>query len=184
MIRECFKTNTGIMFDAERLKNVGLDAQTLYPFVTPRPPSRSPGSSKILKRPKEEKGWRFPWSKKPSAAPSTAAPSEKDRLLSRPPSPFPPVASVSEEEEELLDALSPKYDQLKLKPFWWILEFIPMEYRFQVGKDNRWVSYFGYVPFCLHGRCTSMHIEFSPQPKQSTIENHSEAAVGRIQSTP
>ncbi|KDQ30789.1 hypothetical protein PLEOSDRAFT_1035733 [Pleurotus ostreatus PC15] len=115
MIRECFKTNTGIMFDAERLKNVGLDPQTLHPFVTPRPPS---------------------------PAPSTA-PSEKEGLLSRPPSPFPPVASVSEEEEELLDALSPKYDQLKLKPFWWILEFIPMEYRFQVGKDNRWVSYFG-----------------------------------------
>ncbi|KAG5221895.1 DUF2235 domain-containing protein [Salix suchowensis] len=133
MIRECFKTNTGIMFDAERLKNVGLDPQTLHPFVTPRPPSRSPGSSKIMKRPKEEKRWRFPWSKKPPAAPSTA-PSEKDGLLSRPPSPFPPIASVSEEEEELLDALSPKYDQLKLKPFWWILEFIPMEYRFQVGK--------------------------------------------------
>lgn len=146
MIRECFKTNTGIMFDAERLKNVGLDPQTLHPFVTPRPPSRSPGSSKIMKQPKEEKRWRFPWSKKPTAAPSTP-PSEKDGLLSRPPSPFPPVASVSEEEEELLDALSPKYDQLKLKPFWWILEFIPMEYRFQVGKDNRWVSYFGYVPF-------------------------------------
>lgn len=142
MIRECFKTNTGIMFDAERLKNVGLDPQTLHPFVTPRPPSRSPGSSKIMKQPKEEKRWRFPWSKKPPAAPSTP-PSEKDGLLSRPPSPFPPVASVSEEEEELLDALSPKYDQLKLKPFWWILEFIPMEYRFQVGKDNRWVSYFG-----------------------------------------
>jgi hypothetical protein len=32
----------------------------------------------------------------------------------------------SEEEEELHDALSPVYDQLKLKRWWWILEILPI----------------------------------------------------------
>jgi len=48
MIRECFKTGTGIMFDAQGLKEVGLDPATLYPFVTPRPPPLPIGSACIL----------------------------------------------------------------------------------------------------------------------------------------
>ncbi|KAJ8522566.1 hypothetical protein ONZ45_g886 [Pleurotus djamor] len=140
MVRECFKTNTGIMFDTERLKNIGLDPTTLYPFVTPRPPPRSPGSSKISKRPEEQakRSW-LSWLK-PKDHQSLI---EEHRLIDPPPSPFPPVESVCEEDEELKDALSPKYDQLKVQKFWWVLEFIPMEFRYQTGRDNRWVSYFG-----------------------------------------
>jgi len=33
---------------------------------------------------------------------------------------------VNEEHEELHDALSPHFDQLKKKRFWWILEFLPL----------------------------------------------------------
>ncbi|KAJ7863347.1 hypothetical protein B0H14DRAFT_2280318, partial [Mycena olivaceomarginata] len=39
MIRECFKADTGIIFDAQRLQELGLDPATLHPFVMPHPPS-------------------------------------------------------------------------------------------------------------------------------------------------
>ncbi|KAJ2912347.1 hypothetical protein MD484_g8065, partial [Candolleomyces efflorescens] len=55
----------------------------------------------------------------------------------------PPVTMLaSEEEEELMDALSPVYDQLKLKKAWWFLEIIPLQLRYQRG-NNTWVTYFG-----------------------------------------
>jgi uncharacterized protein (DUF2235 family) len=47
MIRECFKTGTGIMFDPKRLQEVGLDPGSLYPFVLPRPPHLPVGSVQI-----------------------------------------------------------------------------------------------------------------------------------------
>jgi len=37
------------------------------------------------------------------------------------------------EEEELHDALSPKYDQLKIQKAWWIIELIPLHLRYQRG---------------------------------------------------
>ncbi|KAI0333977.1 hypothetical protein GY45DRAFT_1318837 [Cubamyces sp. BRFM 1775] len=43
MIRECFRTKTGIRFHAELLKNVGLDPATLWP--TPPPSHEWPGDS-------------------------------------------------------------------------------------------------------------------------------------------
>jgi hypothetical protein len=49
---------------------------------------------------------------------------------------------ISEEDEELWDAISPKYDQLKLKRFWWVLELLPVSMRYQRG-DNQWVSFIG-----------------------------------------
>ena len=38
MIRECFRTNTGIRFHAELLRRVGLDPVRLHPTVAERPP--------------------------------------------------------------------------------------------------------------------------------------------------
>ncbi|KAF8224463.1 hypothetical protein L208DRAFT_1311097 [Tricholoma matsutake] len=49
MVRECFKTNTGIMFDTQALRNIGLDPSTLYPFVTPRPPPLPVGNATLEK---------------------------------------------------------------------------------------------------------------------------------------
>ncbi len=37
MIRECFKADSGIMFEAEGLREIGIDPLTLYPVVQPRP---------------------------------------------------------------------------------------------------------------------------------------------------
>jgi len=50
MIRECFKTGTGIMFNPKRLQEVGLDPTSLYPLVLPRPPPLPVGSARIRSR--------------------------------------------------------------------------------------------------------------------------------------
>ncbi|KAI5121318.1 hypothetical protein M0805_003785 [Coniferiporia weirii] len=43
MIRECFKNETGIIFDKDILKaSIGIDADTLYPVVLQRPPRKPP----------------------------------------------------------------------------------------------------------------------------------------------
>ncbi|KAL0961236.1 hypothetical protein HGRIS_006201 [Hohenbuehelia grisea] len=142
MVRECFKTQTGIMFDTERLKEIGLDPATLYPFVTPRAPPLPTEGARIAKASKKDKRpWWRPFAPKPAPPVPTTELNEK---TSKPHDLHKPV---SEEEEELKDAMSPIYDQLKIKKVWWILEWIPMEFRYQAGEDNHWVSYFGYVNF-------------------------------------
>ncbi|CDO73380.1 hypothetical protein BN946_scf185013.g14 [Trametes cinnabarina] len=42
MIRECFKTNTGIRFHGELLKRIGLNPAALHPIVLDRPPPVQP----------------------------------------------------------------------------------------------------------------------------------------------
>ena len=44
---------------------------------------------------------------------------------------------VSEEYEDLSDALSNMYDQLQLRPFWWILEVLPQHQQYQ-KDDDKW----------------------------------------------
>ncbi|KAK0221349.1 hypothetical protein IW262DRAFT_1272039 [Armillaria fumosa] len=138
MIRECFKAETGIIFDSERLRELGLDPATLYPCVMPRPPALSVGSAMIptgrrktplLKRIVSKFRHR---SLLGSGEGETVAheTSIEDPLIG------------TEEEEELRDALSPMYDQLKLSKLWWILELIPLEFRQQTG-NGKWVSWFG-----------------------------------------
>ncbi|KAJ3861403.1 hypothetical protein EV359DRAFT_47287 [Lentinula novae-zelandiae] len=118
MIRECFKANTGIMFNSQRLRSVGLDPSALYPFISPRlPPLSSEKIHTIAPIPQKKSKLH-------------RKDNEKTRIL-------------SEEEEDLEDVLSPKYDQLKITPFWWILEVIPMQFRYQRKCDD-WVSYFGF----------------------------------------
>ena len=45
---------------------------------------------------------------------------------------------VSEEQEDLADAVCPLYDQLKLSWWWWILEAIPQKLHYQRDEDDRW----------------------------------------------
>ncbi|KXN83389.1 hypothetical protein AN958_01526 [Leucoagaricus sp. SymC.cos] len=113
MVRECFKAGTGIMFHSEALREIGLDPSTLYPFVTPRPPLLSIDPEKH-KIPEVH-------AQHPEA---------------------PPPFLGSEEEEEFHDALSPAYDQLKIKKAWWILEILPLYLSYQRG-DNEWVTRVG-----------------------------------------
>ncbi|RDB14791.1 hypothetical protein Hypma_016547 [Hypsizygus marmoreus] len=134
MVRQCFKTNTGIMFDSEALRKIGLDPSSLYPFVTPRPPPLPVGPETYHKF------------KKPPILERILARMKKNSASDLGVSAFTHIAEkvevISEEHEDLRDALSPMYDQLKLKRAWWLLEVLPLNLRYQRG-DNEWVSYVG-----------------------------------------
>ncbi|KAK7442224.1 hypothetical protein VKT23_016195 [Stygiomarasmius scandens] len=144
MVRECFKTNTGIMFNREGLEAIGLDPDALYPFVKPRPPAEPLGGARIQSIPRNPRTpVQSPKKRKDSytlLVDSPAAPSVKNI----PTEAIVPVKRIySEEQLDLQDAMAPIYDQLSLKWFWWILEFLPLKHKFQHG-DNSWGSIFGW----------------------------------------
>ena len=114
MIRECFKTNTGIMFMSDGMRKLGLDPASLYPYVLPRPPPLDVSHARIQGIPR---------------APPKNHYAEPDDLTK---------VYKSEEECELLDAMSPIYDQLSLAKWWWILELIPIKQRFQRSSSTQW----------------------------------------------
>lgn len=115
MIRECFRTNSGIIFDKAALHTVGLDPARLEPDLVhlPRPPPLPTSSLRLQNRPSSNdpppleelqlKGFMF-----------------SDGIVRVPEPP-----EDMEEQEELKDALSPIYDQLVLAPMWNLLEWIP-----------------------------------------------------------
>lgn len=137
MIRQCFLTNTGIRFHADLLRTVGLDPGSLYPIVKERPPALFYS---------------------PSLATPTATinggstqklvngnNSNNEGLISYGYNGVHPDLIMSEEEEDLADALCPIYDQLKVAPYWWILELIPMKLRQQQDDSNEWFSSLTFV---------------------------------------
>ena len=122
MIRECFRTNTGIRFHSNLLKNIGLEPAALYPKVLDRPEAiyTIPPTIPLSDHARE----------------STA---ETTRTLVDGAG---TDVVLSEEEEDILDALSPVYDQLSLAPGWWVLELLPMRFKKQ-NSDNTCVSNWG-----------------------------------------
>ncbi|KAF8811050.1 hypothetical protein BYT27DRAFT_7336427 [Phlegmacium glaucopus] len=129
MVRECFKTNTGIMFISDALPDIGIDPSTLYPIVTPRLPALPVGFNRIQSPPVT-----------PIPIDIYALLKEKKKqpnLLAESKIPF-----ETEEQEELLDAMSPIYDGLAMNKGWWILEVLPFQV-LQRGRGNDvWVNYF------------------------------------------
>ncbi|KAI5114984.1 hypothetical protein M0805_004422, partial [Coniferiporia weirii] len=120
MIRQCFLTECGIQFEADRLLEVaGIDPHTLYPIVLSRPEAL-PVSSIVLQE-EAKKASRKDTSLLCKACSSDKesdhAGSEDGTVVSQ---------VISEEHEELHDALSPAFDQLEKRRAWWILEFIPL----------------------------------------------------------
>ncbi|KAL0577270.1 hypothetical protein V5O48_004727 [Marasmius crinis-equi] len=131
MIRECFKTNTGIMFDADLLKDFGMDPDTLYPNVLSRPPAFPVGSGHFIRN--------IPASSSTSQTQNAPDDSRDGGVNATATSNSRPT----EEELELADALSPVYDQLSLAWFWWVLELLPIRMRHQ-RDDDSWADYFGW----------------------------------------
>ena len=140
MVRECFKVNTGILFKSGRLPAIGLDPSTLDPGLVklPRPPPipvdpqlhhwdvPKPSLIRRLLSPRKEDA--------PDPVRSEAR-SEEDKGLEE--------NKVLEEEEDLKDALTPIYDQLKLEWPWWILEYIPMTFKHQHSVNlKEWESHY------------------------------------------
>jgi hypothetical protein len=110
MVRECFKTKTGIIFDANMLRHeIGLDINSV--LEEPTLPSLHP----------------------PSVLPSEEPRSESvESLTSR----YRPLGWIKGQkkphykgkyQEELGDAMAPIVDQLKLHWYWMPIEYIPRE---------------------------------------------------------
>lgn len=159
MIRQCFLTNTGIQFHASLLRSIGIEPADLYPVVRPRPDpitfSSLPFSAQSALIEHVRECSQQPPISPPvpevsvsgsggsivnmgyAETPLAVGPDGKTALL------------MSEEEEDLRDALCPLYDQLKLVPGWWILEAMPMRHREQ-KDDNSWVGHWTYVSLLYH----------------------------------
>jgi len=106
------------MFDAERLKEIGLDARTLYPTVLARPPPLDVNTKDV--RVSTTSSW----------------------VKSDPVYAEDVVRSVlSEEEHELRDAMSPIYDCLSLAKAWWAAEVLPIK---QPDKERKEVRRFNW----------------------------------------
>jgi hypothetical protein len=137
MVRECFKTKSGIIFRTESLREIGIDPDTIYPVVLPRPPALlNEVKTQVVETPPSTSFFsRIVSLFQSSEAKRKATQAENEKRNA----PF-----ISEEDEELKDALSPKFDQLKLARFWWILEILPVSMRYQKANDQ-WVTYIGYV---------------------------------------
>jgi hypothetical protein len=132
MIRECFSANTGIQFHRDSFKGIGLDPATLYPFVTPRSKPLEPFPSTVAEL---------------RASAHKAEATEATLTDEAQASPIAASSFQTEEDEELADAISPVYDQLKLSWAWWILEIVPLRHRVQDRKDMTWKPYWMYVFF-------------------------------------
>lgn len=118
MIRECFETETGIMFRVGRLRKLGINLDTLHPPLHPT----------LQSRPARLSGEGFRLKRIPKTEPSEDA-------LSKYAEAEPPM---SEEERERRDALSPIYDQLELAWPWWILEYLPMKQKHYNKGSDEW----------------------------------------------
>ena len=177
MIRECFRTKTGIIFDKEALREViGIDSGNLYPVVKERPKRLSPGPDVQLEKMEAQPNALFTFVKilgsiilipfevlfaivtwpikhailflkftpasksvrkffkaksnkaNPEVTPVAAVPETISAFKSDP--------FVSEEMEDLKDAVTPIYDQLSIHWYWWIIELIPMRFRSQKGRRD------------------------------------------------
>jgi len=152
MIRECFETGTGIIFDVHMLQHeVGLDivdTRTLQHEAgldivkgrigpTPKPPKRLPPGVLHLRRPDGAELEGFSFRHIPVAVvsglafPIRWAVGKLSNLRIRSskeykhiPEPPDPV-SLGESREELIDTLSPIVDQIGMHPGWNIVEWIP-----------------------------------------------------------
>jgi len=148
MIRETFKTNSGIMFDSAALKRIGLDPATLYPKVLERPDAIT--SLDIPRSPPSQSLWSRLFS---TLTPTQLSIEHSRSLFSRKHADGATHGDTNdaagvlevgtEEEEDLKDCLMPKFDQLSLKWRWWVLEVVPLTHRYQT-KDDKWHTWFGW----------------------------------------
>ena len=124
MIRECFKTNTGIMFNTGGMKEIALDPASLSDKALTRPPAipiDSSSTPKLCIADIPKKG----------TAPIITDDSTQTAGLK---------SATTEEEADLQDSLAPIYDQLSIKKIWWILELIPFSYTYQ-DLDVTWIKF-------------------------------------------
>ncbi|TFK52545.1 hypothetical protein OE88DRAFT_1417444 [Heliocybe sulcata] len=159
MIRELFRTKTGIILDRDLLRDeAGLDLKTLDDSPPARIVPEADTCTLALDPPKDTfllALGRFIWN-------TIQFPYKLISGLLRPPKPsikanfLPEKASASEylgeAEEELLDALSPMYDELRLTWWWRILEWMPMRHKKQSANTSPFNDKKEYVWSVNRGR--------------------------------
>jgi len=106
------------MFNGKFLAQIGLDPSTLYPRVLPRP---DPVTFEMVDRS------RIATDHKTGAV----------KVVNE-------LSILTEEEEDLVDILSPINDELSRSKSWWLLELLPLKYRHQ-KKDGNWIWRTRYV---------------------------------------
>ncbi|TFK32817.1 hypothetical protein BDQ12DRAFT_691934 [Crucibulum laeve] len=132
MIRECFKHETGIMFQKEKLTTFHLNPDALYPIVHPRPAALNSLTNTIQAPnrvgPIDTLTGLF--SKGFKAINPFRARSTKDEQI---------PSAASEEEADARDALAPVYDMLVIKPMMWLpFESFPFKtWDYKQGKMVR-----------------------------------------------
>ncbi|KAH9055195.1 hypothetical protein EDB87DRAFT_1688475 [Lactarius vividus] len=153
MILECFRTGTGIRFREDALRRTGMDQDMLtslssgqFTVERARPqrlatddtvfPTPSPQSSAFPAE-KESDWLRQDFTKDTDIERGTVDLKEN---VSELPTMSKEMAatkdsSASMTEQELKDALSPIYDQLKICKIWWLPEVIPLRHRVRCLED-------------------------------------------------
>jgi len=121
MVRECFKIDTGILFNPSMLTHIGMDPKSLWPKVKARPPPVH----------------RFSGKPPPKTRPFLTLPGANGALVED-------NSFVSEAEEDLADATSDINDMLDVAKSWWIMELVPQKIKFQ-KDDDTWTSKISYV---------------------------------------
>lgn len=114
MVRQCFLAKTGIMFYTDRLHSIGLDPDTLYPHVLPRPPPllSSPSNGTKVNGVSDMK--------------------DKDGKNSDSGT----AMHITEEQMDFDDVRCDSYDALDTARFWWILEILPTRQRVQLADGT------------------------------------------------
>lgn len=167
MILECFRTGTGIRFHKKALNRIGLDQNTLAAlsggqFQVERARVQrfatddtvvpiSPQS--VFPTVQEDGGLHQDSIKGPDI--EKATPYCKDNASELPTikeMTSTTVGSVFKTDQEMKDALSPIYDQLKICKIWWLPEVIPLRHRihglgdFKALRGRHWSYVFHYLP--------------------------------------
>ena len=119
MVRECFKSNTGILFYADKFPEIGMDPASVYHGDRPKPEPLMPSEQfRIESRDKDP------------------LPIDHNKLLRDPRyDSLTTPKFLGEEEEELQDTMSAIYDELEIHPLWKIVEYLPLPYRYQTALD-------------------------------------------------
>ncbi len=151
MILECFRTGTGIRFRNDALKRIGMDQNTLTSlsggqFTVGRArPQRFATEVTVVPTPphsafptEQENEWLHQDSIKDTNIERGTLDYTGD--VSELPTMSKEMAATTggsafKTEQELKDALSPIYDQLKIWKFWWLPEVIPLRHR-EHGLEN------------------------------------------------
>jgi len=128
MVREIFTLKIGILFHQEMFRDIGMDHTKLYPDVQKRPD--------II----------YHQSPLPSTHSSPISMVQDPPKLTDPADIYSDF--VSEEHEDIADAISRKNDELRGNLSWWILEVLPQQVFYQDDNDSRdvetWTVNLGY----------------------------------------